>query len=89
MQAETEDEKNKALRCAAGADTNVQFANDEDPGMGLELGLDAFSEARPCTTLSDLLGVGYDLLDRDEFATILHRPPVNRVKGPHVVMFNK
>ena len=40
-------------------------------------------------SIRHLLGVGYDLLDRDEFATILTAHLDNRVKGPHVDMFNK
>ena len=40
-------------------------------------------------TIRHLLGVGYDLLDRDAFATILSAHLDNRVQGPSVDMFKK
>lgn len=91
VQAETEEEKNKALDVLQELVTNVQFANDEgDPGMGLELGLDAFTFGGSAlhNTIRHLLGVGYDLLDRDEFGTILTAHLDNRVTGAQVDMFN-
>lgn len=90
VEAETEDEKNKALDVLQELVTNVQFANDEgDPGMGLELGLDAFSFGGESlhNTIRHLLGVGYELLDRDQFATILTSHLDHRVKGAKVDMF--
>merc|ERR1711915_1065753 len=69
VEAEDEDQRNKALDVLQELVTNVQFANDEgDPGMGLELGLDAFSfgGAALHNTIRHLLGVGYELLDRDQ-----------------------
>ena len=53
--------------------TNVQFANDEgDPGMGLELGLNAFMYcSRPLdSTVKHLLSVAYELLGRDFYGKI-------------------
>ena len=49
----------------------MQFANDEgDPGMGLELGLDAFCHGgdRLHSATRHLLAVGYDLVNREAFA---------------------
>jgi len=91
-EAETEEEKNKALDVLQELVTNVQFANDEgDPGMGLELGLNAFSFGGSGlhNTIRHLLGVGYELLDRDAFGTILSAHLDDRVNGPNVDMFNK
>lgn len=75
-----DDAKNKAFDALQELVTNVQFANDEgDPGMGLELGLDAFLHGGDClqSTVKHLLTVAYDLLDREPFAKIavahLHR----------------
>jgi len=54
--------------------TNVQFANDEgDPGMGLELGLNAFMYcSKPLdSTVKHLLSVAYELLGRDFYSTIV------------------
>jgi len=92
VEAEDEDQRNKALDVLQELVTNVQFANDEgDPGMGLELGLNAFSFGGEGlhNTIRHLLGVGYDLLDRDAFATILSAHLDNRVQGPSVDMFKK
>ena len=36
-----------------------------------------------------LLTVGYELVDRDEFATIITAHLANRIKGPDVDMFEK
>ena len=54
--------------------TNVQFANDEgDPGMGIELGLDAFATGgeRLHSVIEHLLGVGYELVNRPLYAKII------------------
>ena len=53
--------------------TNVQFANDEgDPGMGLELGINAFMYCSKSldSTVKHLLSVAYDLLGRDFYSKI-------------------
>jgi len=91
LEAETEDEKNKALDVLQELVTNVQFANDEgDPGMGMELGLNAFAYGGEAlhNTIRHLLGVGYELLDRDPFGAILTAHLDHRVKGDNVDMFN-
>lgn len=52
----------------------MQYANDEcDYGMGLELGLDllAFGGEVFHPTILHLLGVAYELLEREEFGIIL------------------
>ena len=72
--------------------TNVQFANDEgDPGMGLELGLDLLCHGgeRLHGTIQHLLGVAYDLLDRDEFSRILTCHLARRRKGVEMDSFQK
>lgn len=54
--------------------TYVQYATDEcDYGMGLELGLDllAFGGEVFHPTILHLLGVAYELLEREEFSVIL------------------
>ena len=54
--------------------TNVQFANDEgDPGMGLELGLNAFTfgGSQLHSYIKHLLGVAYELLGRSKFSQII------------------
>ena len=54
--------------------TNVQFANDEgDPGMGLELGINAFLYcSKPLdSTVKHLLSVAYELLGRDFYSKII------------------
>ena len=64
--------------------TNVQFANDEgDPGMGLELGLDAFLfGGQPLhSTARHLLSTAYTLLNREPFAKIV-AAHLNRRKSP-------
>lgn len=55
--------------------TNVQFANDEgDPGMGLELGLNAFlfGGTQLHSVSRHILSTAYDLLGREAFAKILN-----------------
>lgn len=92
VEADSEDEKNKALDVLQELVTNVQFANDEgDPGMGLELGLDAFSHGGKALhgTIRILLTVAYDLLDRDAFAQIIQAHLEQRVKGAEVDSFKK
>lgn len=92
VEAESEEEKYKGLDVLQELITNVQFANDEgDPGMGIELGLDAFSYGGESlhNSILHLLTVGYELVNRDEFATIITEHLANRIKGPDVDMFEK
>lgn len=92
VEADSEESKNKALDVLQELVTNVQFANDEgDPGMGLELGLDAFCYGGEALhgTIRVLLTVAYDLLDRDAFAQIIQAHLEKRVKGPDVDSFRK
>jgi len=84
VEAESDKEKDLAFDVLQELVTNVQFANDEgDPGMGLELGLDlfCFEGDRLKNTIKHLLGVAYDLLDRDEFGQILACHLERRKKG--------
>lgn len=84
VEAETEKEKDLAFDVLQELVTNVQFANDEgDPGMGLELGLDlfCFGGDRLHNTIKHLMGVAYDLLDRDQFGQILTCHLERRKKG--------
>ena len=84
LEAETETEQNRAFDVLGEIVTNVQFANDEgDPGMGLELGLDllCYGGDRLHNTIKHLLGVAYELLDREEFAKIINCHLGRRVKG--------
>ena len=70
IEAETDDKANQALDAIQELITNVQFANDEgDPGMGLELGIDAFLYGgnRLNSSVKHLLTVAYDLLQRNVF----------------------
>lgn len=83
VQAETEDKANSALDVLQELITNVQFANDEgDPGMGLELGINAFlmapseeqskgGKGRLDSSIKHLMSVAYDLLNRDLYGRIL------------------
>ncbi|CAG0882806.1 unnamed protein product [Darwinula stevensoni] len=67
--------------------TNVQFANDEgDPGMGLELGLNAFTSggSQLHSYIKHLLGVAYELLGRPKFSQIIQAHLVYRRHGVHV-----
>lgn len=68
------EEQNKNSDALQELVTYVQYANDEsDYGMGLELGLDllAFGGDVFHPTILHLLGVAYELLERQEFAAIL------------------
>nr|CAG4649592.1 EOG090X0BAY [Scapholeberis mucronata]SVE93812.1 EOG090X0BAY [Scapholeberis mucronata] len=68
------EEQNKNSDALQELVTYVQYANDEsDYGMGLELGLDllAFGGDVFHPTILHLLGVAYELLERQEFAVIL------------------
>jgi hypothetical protein len=79
-----EESKNKALDVLQELITNVQFANDEgDPGMGLELGLDALLHGGDClnSTARHLLSVAYGLLNRDAFAKIANAHMNRRKEG--------
>merc|ERR1719219_2185333 len=92
LEAETEADQNRTLDVLGEIVTNVQFANDEgDPGMGLELGLDllCYGGERLHNTIRHLLGVAYDLLDRDEFAKILNCHLERRRKGSDPDSFGK
>ncbi len=67
--------------------TNVQFANDEgDPGMGVELGLNAFLFGGQAlhSTVRHLLTTGYGLLNREHYGKIISAH-LNRRKGPEHV----
>ena len=67
--------------------TNVQFANDEsDPGMGLELGLNAFLFGGRAlhSTVRHLLTTGYNLVERETFAKIIAAHLNRREVGDHV-----
>jgi len=84
VEAESEKEKDLAFDVLQELVTNVQFANDEgDPGMGLELGLDLFCNGgdRLHNTIKHLMGVAYDLLDRDQFGQIMTCHLERRKKG--------
>jgi hypothetical protein len=73
VEAGDDEQLDKALDVLQELVTNVQFANDEgDPGMGLELGLNAlcFGGDRLHSTIAHLLSVAYDLLGRPEFKAI-------------------
>ena len=92
VEAETDLDKDKALDVLQEIVTNVQFANDEgDPGMGLELGLDllCYGGDRLHKTILHLLGVAYDLLDRDEFGKIIKSHLERRRKGVEMDSFAK
>jgi len=91
--AETEDKANSALDVLQELITNVQFANDEgDPGMGLELGLDALlmspgdvagGSARLDSSIRHLMTVAYDLLNRDIFGRVVTAHLLRRRNGKH------
>jgi len=84
VEAELDKELDLAFDVLQELVTNVQFANDEgDPGMGLELGLDLFCYGgeRLHNTIRHLMGVAYDLLDRDQFGKILTSHLERRKKG--------
>ena len=73
-EAETDSQRDKANDVLQELVTNVQFANDEgDPGMGLELGIDAFCSGgdRLHKYVEHLMGVAYDLMGRQEYARII------------------
>jgi len=73
-EAESDSQKDKADDVLQELVTNVQFANDEgDPGMGLELGLDAFCAGgdRLHKYVEHLMGVAYELMGRQEYARII------------------
>eukprot|EP00088_Acartia_fossae_P043085 TRINITY_DN4530_c0_g1_i1.p1 TRINITY_DN4530_c0_g1~~TRINITY_DN4530_c0_g1_i1.p1 ORF type:complete len:468 (-),score=108.69 TRINITY_DN4530_c0_g1_i1:803-2182(-) len=92
VEADTEQAKIKGLDVLHELITNVQFANDEgDPGMGIELGLDAFAYGGESlhNSIRHLLTVGYELVNRDEFSAIISAHLDRRVKGPDVDMFKK
>ncbi len=79
-----EEAKTKAMDVLQELITNVQFANDEgDPGMGLELGLNAFlyggtGMERP---ISHLLELAYNLLGRGPFAKVAKAHVADRREG--------
>ena len=62
----------------------VSYANDEcDFGMGLELGIDLFSNGDPFfhKSIVHLLSLAYNLLKRDAFAQTISAHMANRRKG--------
>ena len=62
----------------------MQFANDEgDPGMGLELGIDAFCAGgeRLHKYVGHLMGVAYELMGRQEYARVLRAHLKRRREG--------
>jgi len=87
VEAEAGPELDRAMDVLQELVTNVQFANDEgDPGMGLELGLALLCQDQGKSTVLDntirhLMGVSYDLLDRDIFTTFLNSHLAQRTKG--------
>jgi len=92
VEAESDDERIKAMDVLQELITNVQFANDEgDPGMGIELGLDAFSYGGSSlhNSILHLLQVGYELVNRDEFGSIISAHLAYRIKGSKVDMFER
>merc|ERR1711884_264131 len=92
VEAETDCDRDKALDVLQEIVTNVQFANDEgDPGMGLELGLDllCFGGERLHNTIKHLLGVAYELLDRNEFFKIVSCHLDRRTKGKEPDSFSR
>ncbi|TRY72495.1 hypothetical protein TCAL_10382 [Tigriopus californicus] len=73
-EASTEEKRAQAMDVLQELMTNVQFANDEgDPGMSVELGLNAFATGGPHLhgSIEHLLGVGYELMDRPEYAQVI------------------
>lgn len=90
VEAEDAMERDKAFDVLQELVTNVQFANDEgDPGMGLELGIDAFCYGGDIlhNTILHLMGVAYDLLDRDHFGKILNAHLAKRSKSSQLNVF--
>jgi len=90
VEAEDDTERDKAFDVLQELVTNVQFANDEgDPGMGLELGIDAFCYGGDIlhNTIRHLMGVAYELLDRDHFGKILNAHLAKRSKSSQLNMF--
>jgi len=84
VEAESESEKDRAFDALQELVTNVQFANDEgDPGMGLELGLALLCHGGLAlhNTARHLLSVAYELLDREEFTSVLNAHLARRTKG--------
>ena len=74
VEASTPASRVKAMEAVDELVTNVQFANDEgDPGMGLELGLDAFTFGGSSLhgICENLLTISYMLLGRHAFADIM------------------
>ena len=92
VEADTDSDLDKALDVLQEIVTNVQFANDEgDPGMGLELGIDLLCHGgeRLHNTIKHLLGVAYELLNREDFALIVNSHLQRREKGVEQDSFSK
>ena len=92
VEADTDSDLDKALDVLQEIVTNVQFANDEgDPGMGLELGIDLLCHGgeRLHNTIKHLLGVAYELLNREDFAKIVDCHLQRREKGVEQDSFSK
>lgn len=91
VQAETQEKAESALDVLQELITNVQFANDEgDPGMGLELGLNALMMApgdveggsgRLVSSIRHLTTVAYDLLNKDLFGEVVKAHLIRRQAG--------
>lgn len=84
VEAGNQDSENKAMDVLHELITNVQFANDEgDPGMGLELGTDAFcfGGERLHGSIGHLMGVSYELMQREEYAKIIRAHLKRRREG--------
>lgn len=92
VEAETEEEKDKAMDAVQELVTFVQFANDEgDPGMGLELGqaLLCHGGAALQPMVQHLLGVAYSLLDREQYGKVLAAHLASRSKGKEPDSFRR
>jgi len=82
VEAATEEKANATLDVLQELITNVQFANDEgDPGMGLELGINAFlygPNPKLDSSVKHLMGVAYELLNRDIYQQIMEAHLIRR-----------
>lgn len=84
VESKNEDEQIKNFDAIQEIITNVQFAFDEgDHGMGLELGINLFMYGGEVfhKPIIHLLGVAYDLLEREPYIDILQAHLKNRRQG--------
>jgi len=84
VEAATDEEREIALDPVQELINFVQFANDEgDPGMGLELGLALLCHGGQVLhpMVKHLLGVAYELLNRDLFGEVVFAHLDQRVQG--------